>query len=172
MDRVTHPTHRNQQYSTVGTDSTGTATESYAYIAYGLPTITNSSGTVETSSAIENRYTYTGREWDGVQGLYHYRARMHETTIGRFWSRDPKGHADDTHRYTNYFSPNAIDPGGHKRELVGPETNVTDIGLTSVGALAFSPGLNPSMWSFAPASELPCCHRKTQYFGNECTFGW
>jgi len=56
-----------------------------------LPTITDGSGTVRTSSAIGNRYTYTGREWDGVLGLYHYRARMFEATVGRFCSRDPIG---------------------------------------------------------------------------------
>ena len=84
--------HRNQQYSIVAcTDSTGAATERYAYTAYGLPTITDASGTVRTSSAIGNRYTYTGREWDGTLGLYHYRARMYEATVGRFCSRDPIG---------------------------------------------------------------------------------
>ncbi|MBL8870260.1 MAG: hypothetical protein JNK90_10735 [Planctomycetaceae bacterium] len=32
MDRVTHPIHRNQQYSIVGcADSTGAATKRYAY---------------------------------------------------------------------------------------------------------------------------------------------
>ena len=85
--------HRNQQYSIVAcTDSSGAATERYAYTAYGLPTITDGSGTVRTSSAIGNRYTYTGREWDGVLGLYHYRARMYEATVGRFCSRDPIGY--------------------------------------------------------------------------------
>ncbi|MBN8605169.1 MAG: RHS repeat-associated core domain-containing protein [Planctomycetes bacterium] len=85
--------HRNQQYSIVAcTDSSGAATERYAYTAYGLPTITDGSGTVRTSSANGNRYTFTGREWDGVLGLYHYRARMYEATIGRFCSRDPIGY--------------------------------------------------------------------------------
>jgi RHS repeat-associated protein len=87
--------HRNQQYSIVAcTNSSGAATERYAYTAYGLPTITDGSGTVRTSSAIGNRYTYTGREWDGVLGLYHYRARMYEATVGRFCSRDPIGYVD------------------------------------------------------------------------------
>jgi RHS repeat-associated protein len=80
----------DQQYSIVAcTDSTGAATERYDYTVYGLPTVTDGSGTVRTSSAIGNRYTYTGREWDGVLGLYHYRARMYEATVGRFCSRDP-----------------------------------------------------------------------------------
>jgi hypothetical protein len=62
--------HRNQQYSiTAMTTSTGAVTERYAYTAYGQPTILNASGSVLTSSAIGNRYTYTGREWDESLGL-------------------------------------------------------------------------------------------------------
>ena len=97
---------------------------------------------------------------------------LYDPGVGRFCSRDPIGFADGVNRYKNYFSPNAIDPSGHKCELIGPATNVTNTGWASVGALAFSPGLNPGIWSFAPASDLLCCHRKTQYFGYECTCGW
>ncbi|MFN7840423.1 MAG: hypothetical protein ACK5N9_01775, partial [Pirellula sp.] len=57
--------HRNQQYSiTAMTTSTGAVAERYAYTAYGQPTILNASGSVFTSSAVGNRYTYTGRELD------------------------------------------------------------------------------------------------------------
>jgi RHS repeat-associated protein len=108
--------HRNQQYSIVAcTDSTGAATERYAYSAYGLPTITDGSGTVRTSSAIGNRYTYTGREWDGVLGLYHYRARMYEATVGRFCSRDPIGYLDanaSLYTYANSSPVRLYDPLG------------------------------------------------------------
>ena len=107
--------HRNQQYSIVAcTDSTGAATERYAYTAYGLPTITDGSGTVRTSSAIANRYTYTGREWDGVLGLYHYRARMYEATVGRFCSRDPIGYFafPNIYCYTHCGPTVHIDPSG------------------------------------------------------------
>jgi RHS repeat-associated protein len=77
--------HRNQQYSiTALTDGTGGIVERYAYTAYGQPTFLDGSGTVLTSSAEDNRYTYTGREWDEVLGLYHYRARMYDATEGRF----------------------------------------------------------------------------------------
>ena len=107
--------HRNQQYSIVAsTDSTGAATERYAYTAYGLPTITDGSGTVRTSSAIGNRYTYTGREWDGVLGLYHYRARMYEATVGRFCSRDPIGIYGglNYYRYARCRPLASVDPSG------------------------------------------------------------
>jgi RHS repeat-associated protein len=114
--------HRNQQYSIVAcTDSSGAATERYAYTAYGLPTITDGSGTVRTSSAIANRYTYTGREWDGVLGLYHYRARMYEATVGRFCSRDPIGYKGSDWNLYEVFQCSPLfrlDPDGLKWRLV------------------------------------------------------
>jgi RHS repeat-associated protein len=84
--------HCNQQYSiTAITSSTGAVQERYAYSAYGVPTIANASGTVLTASAQNNRYTYTGREWDNDIKQYHYRARMYDASLGRFCSRDPIG---------------------------------------------------------------------------------
>jgi RHS repeat-associated protein len=85
--------HRNQQYSiTAMTTSTGAVAERYAYTAYGQPTILNASGSVLTSSAVGNRYTYTGREWDETLGLHHFRARWMSPLAGRFLGRDPIVH--------------------------------------------------------------------------------
>jgi RHS repeat-associated protein len=85
-----HYYHRNQQYSiTAMTTSTGAVAERYAYTAYGQPTILNASGSVLTSSAVGNRYTYTGREWDETLGLHHFRARWMSPLAGRFLGRDP-----------------------------------------------------------------------------------
>jgi RHS repeat-associated protein len=85
--------HRNQQYSiTAMTTSSGAVAERYAYTAYGQPTILNASGTVLTSSAVGNRYTYTGREWDETLGLHHFRARWMSPLAGRFLGRDPIGY--------------------------------------------------------------------------------
>ncbi|WP_372726253.1 RHS repeat-associated core domain-containing protein [Novipirellula sp.] len=79
-----------QQYSiTALTDSSGTIKERYAYDAYGNLSIFDGSGTARTSTAESNRYTYTGREYDDVLDLYHYRARMYDSIAGRFCSRDP-----------------------------------------------------------------------------------
>ena len=72
--------HRNQQYSiTALTNGGGTIVERYAYTAYGTPTITDGKRNGRTSAADNNRYTYTGREWDEELGLYHYRARMYDS---------------------------------------------------------------------------------------------
>ena len=79
-----------QQYSiTALTDSTGTIKERYAYSAYGTPTITDASGTACTATSEGNRYTYTGREWEDIAKLYHYRARPFDPLTGRLLSRDP-----------------------------------------------------------------------------------
>ncbi len=84
--------HRNQQYSIIAlTDGGGSITERDAYSAYGTPTITDASGTVFPASADNNRYTYTGREWDSSLSLYHYRARIYDSVAGRFCSSDPIG---------------------------------------------------------------------------------
>jgi RHS repeat-associated protein len=85
--------HRNQQYSvTAITTSTGSIAERYAYSAYGQPTVLDASASVLSSSAINNRYTYTGREWDATLGLHHFRARWMNPSAGRFLGRDPIGY--------------------------------------------------------------------------------
>ena len=112
--------HRNQQYSIVAmTNSSGAVQERYAYTAYGVPTIANASGTVLTTSAINNRYMYTGREWDNVTGQYYYRARMYDAGLGRFCSRDPiefEGSQWGLYEYVQSNPLNSTDPSGLIRE--------------------------------------------------------
>lgn len=72
--------HRNQQYSLIAvTDGSGTIAERYGYTAYGTPMITDASGSGRTTTAVGNRYMYTGRKWDETLSLYHYRARMYDS---------------------------------------------------------------------------------------------
>ena len=97
--------HRNQQYSiTAITNGGGSIVERYAYSAYGTPTITDASGTTLTTSADNNRYMYTGREFDEALRLYHYRARMYDSSAGRFCSKDPIGYVDGPSLYTYVIS--------------------------------------------------------------------
>ena len=92
--------HRNHQYSvTAVTTSTGAIAERYAYTAYGQPTILDASASVLSSSAINNRYTYTGREWDATLGLHHFRARWMSPSAGRFLTRDPIGYSAGANQY-------------------------------------------------------------------------
>ena len=95
------------------TTSTGAVAERYAYTAYGQPTILNASGTVLTSSAVGNRYTYTGREWDETLGIYHFRARWMSPLAGRFLGRDPIGYLDTYALYDLEIALSALDPTGN-----------------------------------------------------------
>jgi RHS repeat-associated protein len=108
--------HRNQQYSiTAVSDGGGAVVERYAYSAYGQVTIADASGSEISGSAIANRYTYTGREWDQGLSLYHYRARMFDPVGGRFVSRDPIGFTGSRFGLYEYVSGRpslAVDPSG------------------------------------------------------------
>jgi RHS repeat-associated protein len=97
------------------TTSTGAVAERYAYTAYGQPTILNASGSVLTSSAVGNRYTYTGREWDETLGLHHFRARWMSPLAGRFLGRDPirfEGSLWNLHEFCDSTALNDMDPNG------------------------------------------------------------
>ncbi|MFN7890756.1 MAG: RHS repeat domain-containing protein [Pirellula sp.] len=111
--------HSNQQYSiTAVTTSAGAIAERYAYSAYGEPTICDASGSAIGSSAINNRYTYTGREWDATVGLHHFRARWMSPKTGRFLNRDPigfEGSPWDLYEYVHGQSLFAVDPSGLSR---------------------------------------------------------
>ncbi|MGB8699715.1 MAG: RHS repeat-associated core domain-containing protein, partial [Thermosynechococcaceae cyanobacterium] len=63
--------------------STGTVQKHIRYNSFGR--ITNQSGT------LNNRFWYTGREWDSEIGLYYYRARYYDPLVGRFIGEDPIG---------------------------------------------------------------------------------
>ncbi|MFO0037179.1 MAG: RHS repeat-associated core domain-containing protein, partial [Planctomycetota bacterium] len=112
--------HRNQQYSIVGlSDAAGTLVERYAYTAYGELTILAPDRTLRPTSSFENRYTYTGREWDPALRLYHFRARWLEPKAGRFIGRDPLGYVDGMGLYGFYASTNRTDPSGMDGILAG-----------------------------------------------------
>jgi RHS repeat-associated protein len=65
------------------TDSTGATAKSYSYDAYGK--------ILESPGTVEQPYTYTGREFDSETGLYYYRERYYDPSIGRFIHADPLG---------------------------------------------------------------------------------
>ena len=117
----------NQQYSvTAITTSTGTIAERYAYSTYGQPTILDASASVLSSSAINNRYTYTGREWDATLALHHFRARWMSPSAGRFLSRDPIGYIDGLNLFANYLSLAFTDADGTC--CFGCKAKETDLG--------------------------------------------
>ncbi|MDA8064621.1 MAG: DUF2380 domain-containing protein [Thermaerobacter sp.] len=66
--------------TTALTDAAGSVVNTYRYDAFGNPV---STGTVP------NPFTFTGREYDGEDGIYYYRARYYDPGVGRFLSEDP-----------------------------------------------------------------------------------
>lgn len=71
------------------TDANGNIVEHYRYEAFGQPTIFNADGALLNSSALGNRFMFTGREYLPSIGLYDYRNRTYSPTMGRFIEVDP-----------------------------------------------------------------------------------
>ena len=63
------------------TNSSGQIAATYSYDSFGK--LTASTGTVT------NPFRYTGREYGSDTGLYYYRARYYDSSVGRFISEDP-----------------------------------------------------------------------------------
>jgi len=65
-----------------------------------------------------NRFLFTGREFDTETGLYYYRARYYNPTIGRFLQTDPIGYADGMgmYAYCGNSPLGCADPSGCKTE--------------------------------------------------------
>ncbi len=104
--------------------TTGATIESYRYDAFGAPTIRNASGVVQTTSQINNRFMFTGREWAPANlGFYEYRARAYHPGLGRFMSEDPKGFdAGDYNlfRYCGNDPEDRVDPSGMIAGIFSP----------------------------------------------------
>ena len=70
-------------------------------------------------------HAFTGREWDPETGLYYYRARYYDPTLGRFLSEDPIGAASgDANFYAyvfnspvNFRDPSGLAPGDQRYGL-------------------------------------------------------
>jgi RHS repeat-associated protein len=66
------------------TNAAGNAIEKYRYDVFGGPVTVYSTGTYN------NRFKFTGREYNSTFGFYEYRARAYHPGLGRFMSEDPK----------------------------------------------------------------------------------
>ncbi len=75
--------------------------------------------TSETNPAVDELFSYTGREWDPDAGLYYYRARWYDPAVGRFLSEDPLGHDPDVnpYRYVHNDPATFTDPDGRQIRL-------------------------------------------------------
>src|SRR3989441_10816099 len=61
----------------------GDSVTEYTYDSFGLVSATN--------AGFPNPFQFTGRENDGLAGLYYYRARYYSPTLHRFIGEDPFG---------------------------------------------------------------------------------
>ena len=92
------------------TDSTGAITDTYTYEAFG--------GLATHTGTTENRYLFTGEQFDPNVGFYYVRARYYNPSIGRFQTMDTyagRMHEPQTlHKYLYvHANPvNNIDPSG------------------------------------------------------------
>jgi RHS repeat-associated protein len=113
-------------------DADGDTVQVYEYDVYGQVAASDPNH--------PNRFLFTGREFDAETGLYYYRARYYNPTIGRFLQTDPIGYGDGMNWYA-YCGNNA--------------TNTTDpSGLGSFGFLAMDdPAATAGMLTFAIYSD-------------------
>jgi RHS repeat-associated protein len=88
------------------TSAAGALAQTYTFDSFGKQTA--------SSGSLTNPFQYTGREFDPETGLYYYRARYYDPSIGRFWSEDPLGVAEgqDFYAYANNDVTGFRDPLG------------------------------------------------------------
>ena len=87
-------------------DSDGDTVQVYEYDVYGQVAASDPNH--------PNPFLFTGRRYDTETGLYYYRARYYNASIGRFLQTDPIGYGDgmNMYAYCANNSVNSIDPSG------------------------------------------------------------
>jgi len=94
----------DERGSVIGvTNSSGTVTQVNRYDAYGVP----DSGNV-------GQFQYTGQRWIDDLDLYHYKARVYDSKLGRFLQTDPIGTAGgiNPYAYVGNDPVSSTDPSG------------------------------------------------------------
>jgi len=81
-------------------DATGGTLSEYSYDPFGATTVTN--------ATVANPFQFTGRENDGLAGLYYYRARYYHPGLQRFISEDPSGFHDQEYNLFAYVGENPL----------------------------------------------------------------
>ena len=106
------------------TDGLGSLIERYNYDPFGKAKIFNADNQEVSKSSCDNSYMFTGRNFDSEVGLYFFRARSLNASMGRFVQTDPLLFVDGTNLYSfvNNRPIDRIDPMGTESiSLNGPE---------------------------------------------------
>jgi RHS repeat-associated protein len=103
-------------------DMWGNIVERYSYDAFGKAKIMSWWDNNERSTSwINNRFMFQGREWIAELGIYDYRHRMYSPELGRFLQTDPTGFdAGDMNlfRYCGEDPVDGSDPMGLQDEVL------------------------------------------------------
>jgi len=97
------------------TDSAGALATRYTYAPFGR--------TAAEGVSSGNPFQYTGRENDGLAGLYYYRARYYHPSLQRFISEDPIGFEGGDVNLYSYVANNPLtfaDPLGLDKDQCPP----------------------------------------------------
>ncbi len=122
------------------TDPAGGVAGSYLYDSFG--------SVVAESGGVAQPYRFTGRELDDESGLYFYRARYYEPSLGRYLSRriptrppDPYAAQQQPVDEASIFNPAGgdFDLAVAERLFAGPTASITDVfSAPSAYAYAFN----------------------------------
>src|SRR5882762_7235769 len=110
------------------------------YVCDSFGKLTSSTG------SLVNPFRYTARESDTETGLYYYRARYYDSSVGRFISEDPIGINGGINFYAFV--------GNSPVDLVDPSGNYAQLDPNSRCAEVFAKAFKPELCAGAYAKEF------------------
>ncbi len=115
-----HYTSDNLGSITHVTDEDGNICNQYGYDAFGSFTT--------KEETIQNRFCYTGEQYDPITSQYYLRARFYNPVIGRFLNEDTYyGDGLNLYAYCHNNPVNFVDPSGHGSKPKPIKSNDPDV---------------------------------------------